>query len=403
MNITPVNNDALKLLVIDDDVAVSDLIESISRDMKFAVNCVYDYESIGSTYRSFQPDVIFLDLMLPGYDGVEVLHYFAEVGCKAKIILISGVDKTTLASAGEVGRLSNLNIVGTLKKPFLIEDVEKTLLNEADSTCCFSSTAFQNLFGAGEFRILGQPCMEIKSMAGKEMSDVDISVNWYGQAGKSFILSDQFLPMLSAVDMASEFDHTMLEMTFGLFRSWMDRGMEFGLVIRLDDSLFLDGGLSSYLLNLSKKWEIPSNRLTFGISESVVSSKSVMVLDVLTRLRINGFNISAEIRNPETSELERLLHLPVNELRLCASLIQSISKSVEAEFNVSTLISICDKQGLATRAEGVENEATMKFLYSCGCTSGLGRFFSEPLKLHELENFVSNPKKPEELSMHAVS
>ena len=389
MNIVPLASNSPKLLVIDDDEGVSDLIESISKDMNFAVNCVYDYESIGCTYRSFQPDIIFLDLMLPGYDGVEVLHFLAEVGCKAKIILISGVDKTTLASAGEVGRLNHLNIVGTLKKPFLIEDVEKALLDEADTTCRFTSAAFQDLFGAGEFRILFQPCMAIESLAGQGVSDVDVSVNWYGQAGTSFLTPWQFLPRLESADMASEYGHAVLELSIETFKNWLQRGLDFGLCIRLDSYMFRDSNLPSYILNLTKKWDLSPKRITLGISEAEVLSGDTVVLDVLTRLRINGFNISAEVSNPETAELERLFHLPVSELRISKALANSVPGTVEAEFNVSTLISMSAKQGLLTRAEGVDNKATFEFMYSCGCTSGCGEYFAGPLKNYELEEFIS--------------
>lgn len=121
-----------------------------------------------------------------------------------------------------------------------------------------------------------------------------------------------------------------------------------------------------------------------------------MVLDVLTRLRINGFNISAEVSNPETAELERLFHLPVSELRISKALTNSVPGTVEAEFNVSTLISMSAKQGLMTRAEGVDNEATFKFMYNCGCTSGCGEHFAGPLKNYELEEFIA--KEDNEIS-----
>ncbi len=388
MNTVPIHQPASKLLVIDDDEGVSDLIEKISRELKFSVNCIHDYESIGSTFKSFKPDIIFLDLMLPGYDGIEVLHYFAEEGCKAKIILISGVDNSTLSSAGEVGRMNRLNIVGTLKKPFSVEDIEKALLEEADNSCRFTSEAFQSLLGPGEFRILCQPCMAIKTLAGEGMSDLDISVQWFRRSGQYSMLPNQYMPKLLESNMVSEFNHAVIEMSFAIFKTWIDKGLDFGLVIKLDDEMYSDANLPSYVLNLSRKLLIPPQKLTLGVSEATVLSDSPQVLDVLTRFRINGFNISAEISNTETTELERLLHLPINELRLVKELIRTVPGNVDAEFNISTLISTCDKQGIATRAEGIETGATMEFLYKCGCAYGLGDYFSEPLKFYELESFI---------------
>lgn len=385
-----------KLLVIDDDEGITDLIKTITMGMEFRVNCVHDYESIGSTYQAFNPDIIFLDLKLPGYDGVEVLHYLADVGCRSKIFLISGVDKTTLESAGEVGRLNHLNVVGALKKPFTIDDVEKVLREEMDTAYCFTSTEFQNVLDPGEFHILYQPCMAIKSLGGQGLSDVDVTVNWYGRAGSRFMPVNDYYPRLESAGVATEFSHAVLEHSIEAFAAWMERGLEFGLVIRLQDSMYHDDTLASYLQNLSRKFEVPPEKLTLGISESEVMSGSTAVLDVLTRLRINGFNISAQVSNPETSELERLLHLPVNELRLSSSLIGKVPGNVDIEFDVSTLISMCTKHDLLTRADGIEKDSTLKFLFDCGCTTGLGGLFSNPLSIHDVERFVSvNEYDPE--------
>ena len=112
-----------KLLIIDDDEMVTDFIKDVAKEMNFLVNCVNDYESVIATLKAFSPDTIFLDLRLSGYDGVEVLHLLAEIGCQAKIFLISGIDRMTLNSASEVVRQHSLNIAGVVSKPVLIEDM----------------------------------------------------------------------------------------------------------------------------------------------------------------------------------------------------------------------------------------------------------------------------------------
>ncbi len=397
MNLALYEQQVPRLLVIDDDTGITSLFETITEDLHFSVKCVNDFESIGSTLASFDPDIIFLDLRLPGYDGIEVLQYFAEVGCKAKIFLISGVDQGTLEAAGEVGKLHKLNILGTIKKPFDLDDIEKILKDKVDTTSSFSNQVLQNLFGTGEFRILFQPCMAIKSLGGMGVHDLDTSVNWYGQTGAAFVASQSVIPRLESRGLIAQFSHGLLEKCFESLNFWTIRGMEAGVVIRVHHSMYRDSSFPGYVLDLTRKWEVSPASITLGVEDSELMEHADSMLDVLTRLRINGFNISVRVGNTSSSELERLLHLPINEIRLAAKLINGIAGSVDHEIDVCSFISQCDKRGLRTRAEGIESERILRLLYESGCTTGLGPYFANPMKMDDLEAWVSRGEFTREL------
>ena len=118
------NQQRLKLLVIDDEKWITELIEAEVEDMEFVtVNSVNDSKLIKAACEHFIPDIIFLDLGLEGYEGVEVLEYFAGFDCKAKIFLISGLDRMSLESYQATGVGFDLNIVGALTKPFTRDDI----------------------------------------------------------------------------------------------------------------------------------------------------------------------------------------------------------------------------------------------------------------------------------------
>ncbi len=378
-----------KLLIVDDYKSVTDLIKSVAEELGYSVRCVHDFDSIEDVYQSFQPDVIFLDLKLDDHDGIEVLHLLADKECKSKIFLISGVDKVTLESATEVGRLHHLNVVSALKKPFSVDDVGSVLDKEADSASEFASEKFTELLGPGEFRVLYQPGMAIESLAGQGVSDVDISIYWHGERRSRFLTAREYYPELEGSGLSLEFCRAAIETCIKTYSLWTSKGLDFGLVIRLLDNFFLDEGSLNYLLAQVATLNIDPGRLTFGVSENGILNGSAKMLNTLVRLRINGFNVSAELDSADTSQLEKLLHLPVNEIRLARNLVHSVVKCVDTEFDVSTLISFCNKQGLATRAEGVDTESLFEFLYHCGCSTGMGRYFAEPLPSQRLEEFIS--------------
>ncbi len=61
-----------KILVVDDDTNISELIDLYLTKECFEVKCVEDGESALEAMKSFGPNLILLDLMLPGMDGYQV-------------------------------------------------------------------------------------------------------------------------------------------------------------------------------------------------------------------------------------------------------------------------------------------------------------------------------------------
>ena len=113
----------LKLLVIDDDKIITDMIERVLVDSDVSVWSVNDSKEIEQSYKEFGPDVIFLDLGLPGFEGTEVLSYLASLDCDSRISLISGLDRPSLETCQAVGVDFDLNIIGALTKPFTRDDI----------------------------------------------------------------------------------------------------------------------------------------------------------------------------------------------------------------------------------------------------------------------------------------
>lgn len=126
-----------KLLVIDDSRGVTDILEEVGRGAGYEVTSVNDYHDIRAIYRAFMPDLIFLDLDLgvdadmdmseKGYDALAVFQFLSEMNCKAKIVLVSSMDKTKRQLTKEIGREMKLAVVGSLSKPFSIDTIDQIL------------------------------------------------------------------------------------------------------------------------------------------------------------------------------------------------------------------------------------------------------------------------------------
>lgn len=124
---------AKRLLVIDDMVDICALVASVAEGCGFEVKTVIEPVSFRDTYRAFKPDLIILDLAIPDSDGIDLLRFLVDEGCKGKILIMSGFPVGVQEAARRLGEVRGLNMVGTLPKPLRAADLRATLTQLRDA------------------------------------------------------------------------------------------------------------------------------------------------------------------------------------------------------------------------------------------------------------------------------
>lgn len=61
-----------KILVVDDEKPIADILQFNLKKEGYQVECAYDGDEALVKVEEFQPDLMLLDIMLPGQDGMEV-------------------------------------------------------------------------------------------------------------------------------------------------------------------------------------------------------------------------------------------------------------------------------------------------------------------------------------------
>lgn len=108
----------MKVLVVDDNALTRYTIKALLNRLGHEV--VAEAESGAEAvdfFTKFKPDVVFLDLILPGRSGVEVLEDLRAVDPAANVVIITAVDQDELDR-----RLSDKGVKAILRKPFSYDD-----------------------------------------------------------------------------------------------------------------------------------------------------------------------------------------------------------------------------------------------------------------------------------------
>ena len=101
----------MRLLIIDDEEDICDLIAEIGERRGLETRTISNTENIAPLLAEFIPDIIMMDLMMPGTDGVELLRLLSDKAKNAKLCLISGSDARVLNSARRLGSAHGLDVV----------------------------------------------------------------------------------------------------------------------------------------------------------------------------------------------------------------------------------------------------------------------------------------------------
>ena len=115
----------IKLIVIDDDTAVTDLLSLLLKSQGFEVLATNNSSDGLNMIREVQPDLVILDLMMPEMDGYETTKAIRASDQPWKNITIIAL--TADAMVGDKEKCFQAGMDGYVTKPFKIEEIQEIL------------------------------------------------------------------------------------------------------------------------------------------------------------------------------------------------------------------------------------------------------------------------------------
>ncbi len=109
---------AIRVLVVDDESSLSDLLSMALRYEGWEVRTAADGSSAVRTAREFRPDAVVLDVMLPDFDGLEVLRRMRSDTPDVPVLFLTARDAVE-------DRVAGLTAGGDdyVTKPFSLEEL----------------------------------------------------------------------------------------------------------------------------------------------------------------------------------------------------------------------------------------------------------------------------------------
>jgi EAL domain-containing protein (putative c-di-GMP-specific phosphodiesterase class I) len=381
---------AASLLVLDDDVELGELIGELGERAGFTSTVTHDSMRFNEQLGKAAPDLIVLDLQMPDTDGVEVLRDLAAGGVQAAILLVSGMDRRTIASAESFGRQAGLNLVGTMQKPFTPEAMVSKLSSVHAVTRRLSSEELANAIEHGELTLRYQPVIRRIRAGSWHAESVEALLRWQHPT-LGLLVPSQFLSLID-----SDRGQLMLRLTDFVFergieqlRVWQSEGFHIGLRVNVAAGLIADAQFPDRLEALLIEHGTDPELLTLEIREENAlgqfslgqSSKGT---DILTRLRLKSIKLSYDDFGAAGPALNGLYTLPFGEIKIDRCLIADLTRESGAQVLVKGLIDIAHGLDMSCCAVGVETAEQMAILDEAGCDLIQGFYIGSPLPAAKL-------------------
>ena len=323
-------------------------------------------------------DLVVLDLRMPAMDGITFVRHLAAASYRGKLIFCSGQSDQMLSAAQQIAENQGLYVLGSLPKPASLEAVKVLLKREQSMTPPPTFTVSRDdivrALNRGEFVNHYQPKV---ALSDRRFHSVEVLLRWV--KGTKTISPEAFIPVAEQEGLIESLTHGVIDRAFADLAGWSRQGFSPQLSINLSTAGLNDLNLPEQLLGYCERAGIDPEKITLELTESKVIDPASRGLDILSRLRLQGFNLSIDDFGTGYSSLAQLRQIPFNELKIDGSFVAGVSERSPLQAIVNSSVRLATELDMTIVAEGVESKADWDYVAGAGCHLAQGFYIAKPM------------------------
>ncbi len=393
---TPPSPTPLRVLAVDDDLfqieIVREMLEACGvTDALFASDGTEALAILDDP--ATRPDVILSDIDMAGMDGIEFTRHLATREFAGGLAIMSGSAHRLRRTVAALIEERHLRFLGILEKPFTV-DALRTVLesvatrqqeNRAGATTraplpVVTPDEVRAGIAAGYVHLYYQPKIQLDT---NRVVGVEALLRWCDPVRG-------IIPPLSVVPVAE--DHGLIEeLTYAVFRvaaaqqaAWQRAGHNLVVAVNISADDLLRYDLPDRLRTIVDETGANTGLLTLEVTEGRLMSNMASGMEVISRLRLMGFNFSVDDFGTGYSNQEKLRRLPFDEIKIDRSFVSGAIDNATLRAIVDSNIGLAHALGMSVVAEGAESEADCALLRSLACDEVQGFYYCRPVPSERL-------------------
>ncbi|PSL42745.1 diguanylate cyclase (GGDEF)-like protein [Salsuginibacillus halophilus] len=236
-----------------------------------------------------------------------------------------------------------------------------------------------------QFELYFQP---LYSSSGETVTALEALIRWNHPA-VGLVSPGEFLPLAEEMGFMPKIDEWVLREACRCgkeFQETYNRNLR--ISVNLSTHFFTQSQFASRVFEALDATGLPYESLQIEITERHMLKNLEETKQLLTFLQTSGIGVALDDFGKGYSSLNYLRELPIQTLKLDASLIpDSLERSADVEF-VHNIIKIAHLYQLKVVAEGIETSEQQQMLSTLGCNGLQGFWLARPASVDELKRRI---------------
>lgn len=382
------------ILVVDDDPTQCAILgvyfDSLNVPrVEFAQDGVEAKQIVSQHFDSI--DLIVTDLNMPKLDGIELIRDLKRVGYTGKLVLISSLDPQLLENAGNLANMHGLHYAGSIVKPLTKGALDAVLNNEvtvsADQRSASKASEVAEISAAIRNREIVpfyQPKLDLVS---GEVKGAEALARWVRPDGE-IVPPSSFIPVAEENGLIEALTYSMFDQVTHAMGHALSKQEKFTVAINVPPKIMQDLEFPNRVLSRLAELEVGHQNICFEVTETGLTGFDAGTLEVMSRLRVNGFGLAIDDFGTGASNISNLRQFPYTQLKIDQSFVFSLLNDKFSSETVKTSILLARQLGLCIVAEGVEDQATLQALKQLGVDEAQGYLIAKPMRIENLVSFL---------------
>lgn len=387
----------IRILILDDDPFILKLLTRMLANLGFSsVDCSEDGTNALKLLDNVttRPNLILLDLNMPGMDGIEFVRHLVERGYSGSLILVSGEDERMLKTTEKLVQAHKIPILGYLQKPVQPEALRMQLMKMASSLSgqnkkenvpkIYDAETIKKAITTGELVNYYQPKVRVKT---GEVAGVETLVRWHHPVD-GVIYPGQFIGVAEQCGLIDLLTETVLKQAFAQAGIWQKLGCDLKVAVNVSMDNLASLDFQDTVVKLATEAGVLPGRIVLEITESQLMGDERISLEILTRLRLKRFHLSIDDFGTGHSSLAQLRDIPFDELKIDQGFVHRASEDETLRAIYDASLALAKQLDMEAVAEGVEDREDWELLRQTGCDLAQGNFVASPMLAEELGAWV---------------
>lgn len=335
-------------------------------------------------------DLIAVDLQMPNMTGVDVVRELARLGYRGSVIIISSEASNLRRSVENMAKLLGIDILGALGKPLDVDELNDLIHSHRDSRQGENQRLLSRaqVIQAIENRDLipyFQPKVNLKtrSVTGFEVLARHIE----NEAGPAPM---NYLDAIEKFGLSIDFLCAMIVQAAEQIDGWETPYRSLKLSFNLTPLAVQDSGLPDRLLAAVVRAGLDPKSVTFEITENHLLECTAASLEVLSLMRLYGFDLSIDDFGTGATSIEQLRTFPFTELKIDGRFMMASETDDFSRLTVETSAKLASMLGMTVVAEGVETPSAILFARRSGADEVQGFHFARPMSAEQTHAWLKS-------------